>query len=64
MFAEFKAAAKEADLLIFSDFNYGCLPQSLVANISNFAKEQGIMIAADSQSSSQYGDIGRYQEQI
>ena len=61
MFAEFKAAAKEADLIIFSDFNYGCLPQPLVTKISKFAEERGIMTAADSQSSSQYGDISRYQ---
>ena len=61
MFAEFKAAAIDADLIIFSDFNYGCLPQPLVKKISKFAIEQRIMIAADSQSSSQYGDIGRFQ---
>ena len=61
MFAEFKAAAIGADLIIFSDFNYGCLPQPLVKKISEFAIEQRIMIAADSQSSSQYGDIGRFQ---
>ena len=61
IFEEFKVAAKETDLIIFSDFNYGCLPQPLVAKISKFATEQGVMIAADSQSSSQYGDISRYQ---
>ena len=61
IFEEFKVAAKETDLIIFSDFNYGCLPQPLVTKISKFAAEQGVMIAADSQSSSQYGDISRYQ---
>jgi len=51
---------KEVDLLVFSDFNYGCLPQSLVEQIINIAKSHGVMLAADSQSSSQTGDIGRF----
>jgi rfaE bifunctional protein kinase chain/domain len=50
-----------ADLLVFSDFNYGCLPQPLVDKITAMAKSRGIMLAADSQSSSQLGDIGRFQ---
>ena len=48
------------DLLVFSDFNYGCLPQTLVDQIIYLAKKSGVMIAADSQSSSQIGDIGRF----
>ena len=60
MFKEFKSAAEDADLIVFSDFNYGCLPQPLVRKISKFAQSQHIMIAADCQSSSQYGDISRY----
>jgi rfaE bifunctional protein kinase chain/domain len=48
------------DLLVFSDFNYGCLPQILVDQIIYLAKKSGVMIAADSQSSSQIGDIGRF----
>lgn len=48
------------DLIIFSDFNYGCLPQGMVDKIISCAKMNNIFIAADSQSSSQIGDIGRY----
>ncbi len=48
------------DLLVFSDFNYGCLPQSLVNQITDLAKSRGVMLAADSQSSSQTGDISRF----
>lgn len=48
------------DLIVFSDFNYGCLPQDLVDRIIKLAKENNIFLAADSQSSSQFGDIGRY----
>ena len=50
------------DLLVFSDFNYGCLPQPVVDKIVSMAKARGVMLAADSQSSSQIGDISRFQE--
>lgn len=50
----------QIDLLVFSDFNYGCLPQSLVERISALAHEKSVFMAADSQSSSQLGDIGRF----
>ena len=49
-----------SDILVFSDYNYGCLPQSLVDRIINFSRKKDIIIAADSQSSSQTGDISRF----
>jgi len=52
------------DLIIFSDFNYGCLPQKLVDDISRLAKERGILMVADSQSSSQVGDISRFRNMM
>ena len=57
---EFEKAASSYDLIVFSDFNYGCLPQSLVDNIIKIAKSYNSIIAADSQSSSQYGDVSRF----
>ena len=45
---------------MFSDFNYGCLPQSLVNQITDLCKKFGTMIVADSQSSSQTGNICRF----
>ena len=54
------AALVDADLLIFSDFNYGVLPQDLVDEISQECIKRGIMMVADSQSSSQVGDISRF----
>ena len=48
------------DLLVFSDFNYGCLPQELVDKIIKLCEYKKIFLAADSQSSSQYGDISRF----
>jgi len=55
-----KKGIEDTNLLVFSDFNYGCLPQSLVDNIMNIAKNHKIFVAADSQSSSQVGDISRF----
>ncbi len=48
------------DLLIFSDFNYGLLPQDLVDRITQLCIQRNIMIVADSQTSSQVGDISRF----
>jgi len=49
-----------ADLLVFSDFNYGCLPNNIIIEIIKIAKKHSVYIVADSQSSSQIGDISRY----
>lgn len=57
---KFKKILKKANLIILSDFNYGCLPDDLVNKIVNLGKEYGAYIVADSQSSSQTGDISRY----
>lgn len=57
LFAKFE---KKIDLLIFSDFNYGILPQPLVDAIVRECRERGIMMVADSQSSSQIGDVSRF----
>ena len=55
-----KTLIKEIDLIIFSDFNYGVLPQELVNGITKLAKDNNVMVSADSQSSSQTGDISRF----
>jgi rfaE bifunctional protein kinase chain/domain len=62
MLKELEQAMDGADLVVFSDFNYGCLPQALVDQIVPMAKSRGAMLAADSQSSSQVGDISRFRE--
>ena len=54
----------EQDLIIFSDFNYGCLPQPLVNDIIIQAQKKGVLMVADSQSSSQIGDISRFENMI
>jgi len=54
------AALDHADLLIFSDFNYGVLAQELVDQITKECHRRKIMMVADSQSSSQVGDVSRF----
>ena len=50
----------DLDLIILSDFNYGVLPDTLIQKITTIAKKNNVMLVADSQSSSQTGDIGRF----
>jgi rfaE bifunctional protein kinase chain/domain len=53
-------ALRACDLLVFSDFSYGCLPQELVESIGAACRERRIMMVADSQASSQIGDVSRF----
>ena len=55
-----KEKIDDLDLIIFSDFNYGVLPQFVIDSIILLAKEHHILVTADSQSSSQLGDVGRF----
>ena len=60
--SHFESLCADIDLLIFSDFNYGLLPQPLIDKMTALAKMRNTMIVADSQSSSQVGDISRYRD--
>lgn len=48
------------DLVIFSDFNYGFLCNGFVQGVIRLAREKGIPMFADSQSSSQLGDLNKF----
>lgn len=48
------------DVVIFSDFNYGVLTDRVVAEVGVAAKTRDLVTAADSQSSSQIGDVSRF----
>jgi rfaE bifunctional protein kinase chain/domain len=60
MLTALKKSLPNSDVLIFSDFNYGCLPQRIVDQVIEIAKNSNVLIAADSQSSSQIGDVCRF----
>ena len=59
-----KACIEECDIVLFSDFNYGLLPQSVVDELTDFVNEHGKLVVADSQSSSQLGDISRFNNML
>lgn len=48
------------NLIVFSDFSYGCLPQKLINRIIDLGLKHNIIMVADSQSSSQTGDISKF----
>lgn len=60
IFKKFKNLLTNVDLVIFSDFNYGALPSNLVNKLVDLCTKNKIKIVADSQSSSQVGDISRF----
>jgi rfaE bifunctional protein kinase chain/domain len=60
LFSEVSIAARKCDLLVFSDFNYGCLPQQLVDKLVSHCRDCGTMMVADSQASSQLSDVSRF----
>jgi bifunctional ADP-heptose synthase (sugar kinase/adenylyltransferase) len=60
LLAEVEARISSTDLIVFSDFNYGTLPQWLVDRIVEIANARGVPMVADSQSSSQVGDVSRF----
>ncbi len=60
MLSAVETALKTSDLLLFSCFNYGCLPQDLVHAIADRARDKSVMMGADSQVSSQSGDVSRF----
>lgn len=50
----------DLDLIIFSDFSYGMLPQTMIDDITEIARKHSIAVAADSQTSSQVGNITKF----
>lgn len=62
LIGSFLKVAKELDLLILSDFSYGVLSPQIVEQILRIASEFGIFVSADSQSSSQIGNLGKFRK--
>lgn len=61
MLEKFKNSMAHVDVIIFSDFSYGVLTKKITKEILHTAKESKIFVAADSQSSSQMGDLSRFE---
>jgi len=60
LYFESIADAHQADLVIFSDFSYGLLPAHLASRLIDHLKTKSCFLAADSQTSSQLGDLGKF----
>jgi rfaE bifunctional protein kinase chain/domain len=60
IFQQYVTCINSADLVVFSDFNYGCLPNRLIPRLIDVAEQKGVICVADSQCSSQIGDISRF----
>lgn len=60
IFKELKKNISQIDLIVLSDFNYGVITNSLLKKIIKLVQNRDILIVADSQSSSQTGDISRF----
>lgn len=57
---DFEARIGEYDLIIFSDFSYGLLNADLVSQMQDIAKRHNVAMVADSQTSSQRGDLSKF----
>lgn len=55
-----KNCIDDVDLILFSDFSYGLLTNKIIKSISKIGEEKKVFMAADSQSSSQIGDISKF----
>ena len=55
---------KSYDLIIFSDFNYGFLCNGFLESLINNAKKNNVAMVADSQSSSQVGDLAKFHDML
>jgi rfaE bifunctional protein kinase chain/domain len=60
IYGGFARSSGDLDGFIFSDFNYGCLPTVLVGRMIDTLKSGNAIVSADSQSSSQVGDLTRF----
>jgi rfaE bifunctional protein kinase chain/domain len=56
----FESIANEIDLLILSDFSYGALNSGISSKIIAIAKKNSVVVAADSQTSSQIGNLSQF----
>lgn len=61
IFSKIKKNFKKYQLVVFSDFNYGVLSSNLVEKIGSLSSsKKNVFFIADSQSSSQIGDISKF----
>lgn len=60
LIADFEANVDEYDLIVFSDFSYGLLNLQMVKTLQKIASRHNVPMVADSQTSSQRGDLSKF----
>jgi len=55
-----ESSIDDVDLILFSDFSYGLLTKKIIKKVSQIGQNKKVFMAADSQSSSQVGDISKF----
>jgi rfaE bifunctional protein kinase chain/domain len=60
MMLKLETSIQNLDLLVFSDFNYGVLCPAFVEQVIALCKAHNVPMIADSQSSSQVGDLAKF----
>jgi len=60
LYDEFRGIVGKFDAVIFADFSYGLFDTEDVQDLVKYAKGEGVFISADSQSSSQIGNLARF----
>lgn len=53
---------KNFDILILADFNYGLIDEKLISKLLVLARKHNVFVAADSQASSQFGNINKFKD--
>lgn len=61
-FNDFRKNVANYDLVIFSDFSYGMLGVEAVFALQKICRENGVQMVADSQTSSQRGDLSKFKD--
>ena len=62
LLSDFEKHVAEYDLVVFSDFSYGLLTSDMVAKLQAIAKAHNVAMVADSQTSSQRGDLSKFKD--
>lgn len=62
LLSRFEQQVKHYDLVVFSDFSYGLLTSDLVNKLQAIASANGVSMVADSQTSSQRGDLRKFKD--
>ncbi|UAA39537.1 adenylyltransferase/cytidyltransferase family protein [Paraneptunicella aestuarii] len=59
---DFERNIDSYDLVVFSDFSYGLLTTNFITQLQAIAKAHGVNMVADSQTSSQRGDLSKFKD--